>query len=133
MTICKRFPGIFQLPQYPVLASKYDRFMPVLPEGSIEHSKIYCQLVIILITKACVTGEGLSTIVDYMPKHSSYIRKNTISRYFIPAVSSAIIKIGSRKASTTRRKYRRHENQLRTYRYTNYQGTCNWGRSLNSS
>jgi len=60
--------------------------MPVLQERSKEDTKIYCRLVIILITKARATGDGVSTIFDYMPNHSSYILN-------IP-VSITIVKIG---------------------------------------
>jgi len=58
--------------------------MPVLPERSKEDTKIYCILVLILITKARATGDGVCTIFDYMPKHCSY-------------------KIGPIHASTTRK------------------------------
>jgi len=51
--------------------------MPVLPERSIEYTKIYCRLVVILITKTRATGDGVWTIFDYMPKYSSYIPNTT--------------------------------------------------------
>ena len=112
-------------PVYPVLASKYDRCMPVLSEGSIEHSKIYCVLMIILITKAHATGDGVWTLVDYMQKHSMYILNTP--------VSSTSIKIWLMHVLTTRRKHRIHKHLLWTYDHTNYQGSLNWGRSLYSS
>ena len=64
--------------QYPVLSSKQDIFMPVLPERSKEDTKIYCRLVVILITKARATGDGVSTIFHDMPKHCSYIQNTPV-------------------------------------------------------
>ena len=40
--------------------------MLVLPERSIEDTKIYCRLVVILITKARATGDGVWTVFAYI-------------------------------------------------------------------
>jgi hypothetical protein len=51
-------PAKFIIPQYPLLSSKLDLFMPVLQERSKQETNLYCILVIIIITKACTTGGG---------------------------------------------------------------------------
>ena len=97
LTTCQSIPVTFIIPHYPLLSSKWDYFMPVLQERSKEETKSYCKLLFILVPKVHVTGDGVGTIFDYMPKHSSFIH-NT------PAVSSTITKITSFHASTRRKK-----------------------------
>ena len=46
-------------PVYPLLSSQLDPHKPVLQERSKQETKIYCKLVIILITKALAAGGGV--------------------------------------------------------------------------
>ena len=69
---CQCIPVTFRTPQYALL------------------SKIYCELMFILIVKAPGTWGGAGTIFDYIPKHSCYIY--------------SITKIGPVQANTTRKK-----------------------------
>ena len=96
LTLCHSIPVTFEIPQYALLPSNMDPYNPEVEEKSKEETKIYSRLVVILITKACATGDGVSTIFDYMPKHSNYIHNTP--------VSITIIKIRAFHASTTRKK-----------------------------
>ena len=51
LSTCQSIPATFIIPQYPLLSSNLDYFMPVLQERSKEDTKIYCKLVNNLIVK----------------------------------------------------------------------------------
>ena len=50
LTTCQSIPATFIIPQYPLLSSKLDHFMPVLQERSKQETKSHFELVNILIT-----------------------------------------------------------------------------------
>jgi len=96
LTTFQSIPATFLTPHYPLLSTKLDHSMPVLPERSKPEPNSYWKLEFFLITKAHATGGGVITIFDYMPKHFSYIHDTPVS---IP-----INKIGHFHASITRKK-----------------------------
>ena len=61
LTPCQSIPGIFEIPQYDalLLSSELDPYKPEVEEKGKEETKIYCRLVVILITKAHGTGRGV--------------------------------------------------------------------------
>ena len=60
-------------PEYPLLSSKLDHFMPALQERSKQETKMYSKLVCILMAEAHAKVYGDRTLFEYMPKLSSYI------------------------------------------------------------
>ena len=59
LTPCQSITGIFEIPQYALLPSNMDPYKPEVEEKSKEETKIYCRLVVILITKAHGKGWGV--------------------------------------------------------------------------
>ena len=70
--------GIFIIPQYIALFSKYDQYMPLLHERCLETLKCYGRLVIIPITWLNATGCGGGTLFDWMPEDSWHIYYTTV-------------------------------------------------------
>ena len=65
LTRCQSIPPvIFRIRQYALLSPNLDQFMPILQERSKHETKTYCELMVILITKAHATGGGVATIFD---------------------------------------------------------------------
>ena len=59
LTPCQSLPGIFEIPQDALLPSNMDPYKPEVEEKSKQETKIYCRLVVIVITKAHGTGWGV--------------------------------------------------------------------------
>ena len=64
LTRCQSIPVIFRIPQYALLSSKFDQYKPVPQRSSKQETKIYCELMYILIPNAPGTGGGVGTIFD---------------------------------------------------------------------
>ena len=59
LTLCQSITGTFEIPQYALLSSNMVPYKPEVEEKSKEETKIYCGLLVILITKADGTGWGV--------------------------------------------------------------------------
>ena len=75
LTTYQSIPATFMIHQFIHYfhQNRIIRCQQLWQDRSKHETKIYCRLVFILISKAHATGDGVRTIFDYMPKHSSYI------------------------------------------------------------